>query len=906
MTKQVFISYSSNDTHTAEKVCTLLEAEGISSWIAPRDVLPGSIYAEEIIKAIENTAGLVLICSRHTSDSVHVRSEVEHAFSQKKVVFPVRMDEVELGKALKYFLGSSHWLIAWNAPIEDCVKRLAESIKKVIGREEIPIKPLVDHEMDDTGQYGQPADVKDPTPGRGAESCRPPHNLPARTTRFIGREKEVAAAMHLLNHENVRLVTLTGPGGTGKTRLGLQVATELTDEFDDGVCFVDLSMLSDQTEVVPAILRTLNRREPQGDKRSPLERLIDCLSSKSMLLILDNFEQVVDAAGDVAAMLATCGNIKIMATSRESLRILGEREYLVPPLRLPDAHEHPKMEMLAQNEAIQLFVDRAESVKADFKITEDNAVAIAEICIRVDGLPLAIELAASRIKYLPATQLMGRLIESLALLKGGARDLPPRQRTLRSTVAWSYDLLSEEERMLLRALSVFSGSFNLGAIETVFESQKIDVFESLASLVDKSMLRKEEGDELARFRMLETIKAFGLNMLAESGFEDETRQKHAQHYLGVAEQVEPELRKANQVAWLGQLVMEHENLTSALRWYQKNGNGNDGLRMVNALAWYWHKRGLYSEGWRWCESFLDMPGNRVDESIRIKTLFSSSWVLFGASGDMNGVRKLLEECVALAQKAGDTDYLASALSWLGMNERMCSRFARGNERAFLKHTGSNHSQDGVALIDDTTDPWIYAITLYCAFEKELFPNATDQRKIIVDLYEVLEKSKQYGDIWLSAVIQQEIGSEIETGERAIRHLTEAKETFQQIGDVFLSYGCSHNLGLLYGQSGSFVDAVHHLKIALRGAVEIGMGIQVSIAGLASVYERKGDMWKFARLTGAVGERRDIGLFTMTKDIDWLPKAEERIKSDPELLAEWEKGKAMSLDGATAYALEIEA
>ena len=275
-----------------------------------------------------------------------------------------------------------------------------------------------------------------------------PNNLKPQPTTFMGREKELGQIVELLRREDTRLVTLTGPGGIGKTRLGIQVAADLIEEYKDGVYFVDLSTVIEQTEVVPAILRALDRRETEGDKRSPQKQLTDYLSAKSMLLVLDNFEQVTEAAGDVAIALSSCVNIKILVTSRESLHIRGEREYLVPSLALPNTQEHQEPETLTQYEAVQLFIDRAESVRFNFVVTNDNAPAVAEICVRLDGLPLAIELAAAQLKILQPEALLSRLTDRLKILKGGARDLPSRQQTLRRAIEWSYDLLDANEKKL--------------------------------------------------------------------------------------------------------------------------------------------------------------------------------------------------------------------------------------------------------------------------------------------------------------------------------------------------------------------------------------------------------------------------------------------------------------------------
>jgi predicted ATPase/class 3 adenylate cyclase len=338
-----------------------------------------------------------------------------------------------------------------------------------------------------------------------------PNNLPIQPTALIGREKEVATVERRLRREGVRLVTLTGPAGIGKTRLGLQVAAELADRFPDGVYFVNLAPTSDSEFVVPTIAETLAIKEIAG--HSLLDLLKAWLREKQLLLLLDNFEQVVGAAGQVAALLATCPKLKMIVTSRMVLRVQAEHEFAVPPLALPDPRSVPDLGTLSQYEAVALFLQRAQAVKPEFQVTNASAPAIAEICIRLDGLPLAIELAAARIKLLPPQALLARLGQRLDVLTGGARDAPARQQTLRDTIAWSYQLLDAVEQRLFQRLSVFAGGCTLQAVEAigaVFGDTAGQVFERVASLIDKSMLQQtEEQGEEPRLLMLETIRAYG-------------------------------------------------------------------------------------------------------------------------------------------------------------------------------------------------------------------------------------------------------------------------------------------------------------------------------------------------------------------------------------------------------------
>jgi len=386
------------------------------------------------------------------------------------------------------------------------------------------------------------------------------NNLPLQPTPLVGREKEVVEVCDLLQRDETRLLTLTGPGGTGKTRLALQAAADLLDDFPDGTYFVPLATLSEAELLIPAIAETLGVSET-GEQ--PLdETLKDYLSERRMLLLLDNFDQVLGAAPAVTGLLARASGLKVLATSRAPLGLYGEHVFPVPPLALPDLKSPPPLERLTQYEAVGLFVERARAVKPDFAITNESAPAVAEICVRLDGLPLAIELAAARITMLPPKGMLRRLGSRLKLLTGGARDLPERQRTLRDAIEWSHALLDQGEQVLFRRLAVFSGGRTLEAIEAICDAEgdlPVDTFEGVSSLLDKSLLRQEEGPEgEPRFVMLETIHEFAREKLEESGEAEQIRRSHAEYFLALAEQAEPRLRGATQLEWLERLEAEHE------------------------------------------------------------------------------------------------------------------------------------------------------------------------------------------------------------------------------------------------------------------------------------------------------------------------------------------------------------
>lgn len=493
------------------------------------------------------------------------------------------------------------------------------------------------------------------------------NNLPAEPTSLIGRATEVTAVENLLQREEVRLLTLTGPGGIGKTRLALQVAANVIDNFEDGVFLIALGTIADPDLVASTIAQTLSVRETGGQPL--IDSLVDYLRNKQMLLLLDNFEQVVSAAPIAAALLAACPRLKFLVTSRAPLHLRGEHQFVVPCLALPNPKQLPPIESLSQYAAVALFIQRALAVNRHFAVTNENAPAVAEICTRLDGLPLAIELAAARIKLLPPQTILARLESRLKVLTDGARDLPARQQTMRGAIAWSYGLLDKSEQTLFRRLAVFSGGFELDAAEAVCNcanDPQSEVLDGIASLVDKSLLRQEEGLRgEARFVMLETVREYGLESLSMSGESGALRKQHSRFFLSLAEEAEPHLTVAKQQVWLERLEENLENLRAALRWILERGEVDEGLRMASALWWFWHIRGYLSEGRGWLEAFLRLAeSSDVTPSVRAKAL-NAAGGLATDQGDLEQAVKRYAESLAVAQQFGDRRRQAISLNNLG-------------------------------------------------------------------------------------------------------------------------------------------------------------------------------------------------------------------------------------------------
>ncbi|HET6771344.1 MAG TPA: adenylate/guanylate cyclase domain-containing protein [Actinomycetota bacterium] len=492
-----------------------------------------------------------------------------------------------------------------------------------------------------------------------------PHNLPAQLTRFIGRDDHIARVGEVLAGD--RLVTLTGPGGSGKTRLGLQVAAEALAGFRDGVFFVDLSAVTDPELVPDEIAAALHvRAEPA---RAILDTLGDHLRDKELLLVLDNFEQVVGTSQSVLEpLLQVAPRVKALVTSRVPLHVYGEREYPVPPLVLLDPDHVPKLDALVQNEAVSLFIERALAVKPSFQITNDNAPAVAHITARLDGLPLAIELAASRVKLLTPQGILERLVKRLPLLRAQDRNVPERQRTLRQTIEWSYDLLNEAERRMFTRLSVFAGGADLEAVEAVANMEGelgLDSLDGLASLVDKNLVRSvNTSEDESRFAMLETIREYGLERLSESGEESVIRRRHAEHWIVVGERASEPLLGAEQAAATRRIELDHDNFRSALAWVLKSGEAELGLRLGGALREFWRLGGHLSEGVRWLNQLLALPGAAGRTFLRARALTAAA-DLTSWTGQREENLRFAEEAVSIYRDLGDPDGIPDALEELG-------------------------------------------------------------------------------------------------------------------------------------------------------------------------------------------------------------------------------------------------
>ncbi|HEU0291692.1 MAG TPA: tetratricopeptide repeat protein [Anaerolineales bacterium] len=647
------------------------------------------------------------------------------------------------------------------------------------------------------------------------------HNLPLQLTSFIGREREITQVKRLVLGD--RFVTLTGPGGTGKTRLALQIAAELLELFPDGVWLVELAAISDSTLVPNSVAAVLGIRESSG--RPILNLLIEYLRNKEMLLILDNCEHLLSACAQLATtLLQVCPNLCLLVTSRESLEIPGEVPFRVPSLSAPDARRIPPIEKLIQYESVRLFVERAEIIQPDFALTYANASPVAQICHRLDGIPLAIELAVARVKMMPVEQVAARLDDRFRLLTGGSRTALPRHQTLRALIDWSHDLLSEAERTLFQRLSVFAGGWTLEAAEAICIGEGLeqyDILDLLTQLVNKSLVIPDhESDKEMRYRLLETIRQYAREKLLEAGGGEKVRERHLDYALQLVERAEPELRGPNQVMWLNRLEKEVDNVRAALEWAVE-AHVLAGLRMSSALLWFWHIRSRKSEGIDWLERVLSANPREGDDAtpaldralIRGKALNAAGSLLVMHGNPQRG-GDLSNESLALHRDLGPVGRpgVAHAL-W---------NLAQGAAHRENIEEAQKISEQALALYRELNDKFGIAQCLDNLGSHRLLQGDYEQAKMLweEDLVLRRELGDKDGIGWILTCLGELAFWEGDL-EKSMSLYVESRNAFREVGNQWAVSMTISGMGSIVLAQGEFDQAARFYEEALAFGREMG-------------------------------------------------------------------------------------
>ena len=726
---------------------------------------------------------------------------------------------------------------------------------------------------------------------------KPRHNLPVQPTPFLGRAVQVAALKELLSNPDARLITLVGPGGTGKTRLSLQVAQEMLEHFEHGTFFAPLADDTDSNQFISRVAQQLDVKE---GGRPLLENVKDYLRDKSILLLLDNFEQLASTAAMVAEMLAAAPQLKIIATSRIALKLHGEHEYPVPPLDLPQSGEMT-VEDLSRNESVILFIERARASNPNFALTKDNASAVAGICRRLDGLPLALELAAARIKLLPPQAILSRLDDSLKLLTGGARDLPSRHQTLRNTLEWSYGLLNEEEKTLYARLSVFVGGFTFEAAEAVCNAdKKLDILEGLTSLVDNSLLRQEEINGEPRFGMLETIRAYALERLSDRGEMETMREQHARYFgevilnqIGFFQLYTP-----NALHWLNWLEREHDNIRATLSWNLNTPQGVEmGAMLGSVLFWFWYRRGYSIEGGMWADRLLASPFLQAPSPARVMALFGS-----GSSAMWQGNQDIalakVQESLAIIQRLENKEWLAFVL--MGNAVVLINMGRDSDAQPLLEQVLAIFKEQHIA-------PFI-VVTLVHLGNVELGLGHLERAHAYHE--EALAEARLIGENWLISFALNNLGEVARTQgqfDRARKYYEESEALLRATGDQGDVARFMHSLGYIAQHEEEFELAESQFRKSLAMFRRLGnrRGIAECLAGLAGLKAQQGQVeYGTTLLSAAESMLKVTGGAWWPADRVEVERNREMMQSAlgaDEFAKAWKVGKVMDIDQAIAFA-----
>lgn len=901
--REVFLSYASANKPVADAACQTLEAHGIPCWIAPRNITPAQDWSEAIIDAIADCRVFVLLLSSASNLSEQVKREVQNAVGEGKFLLPVRIEEVSLSKHMRYFIGTPHWLDALTPPLSGHLERLAVTVRGLLdSRDSQGSAETAESVEAGLTQSTGPAGV---FPVRPLNAPSLPNNLPQQISSFIGREKEVAEVTALLGR--TRLLTLTGMGGTGKTRLALQVAGNLLLGEGNGVWLVELAPLADPALVPQAVMGALGVHEEAGVPKS--KTLTEALKERRLLLVLDNCEHVLNACASLASdLLHACPQVRVLASSREALGIAGEQTFRVPSLSLPDPKKPQTGAAVAEYEAVRLFAERARQVQPSFAVTDENASAVAAICRQLDGIPLALELAAARVRSLAVEEIHARLGSRFRLLTGGSRTALPRQQTLRALIDWSYDLLLDPEKVVLARLSVFAGGWDLEAAEAVCAGEEAggvgvedwEVLDLVTALADKSLLVVEQREERMRYRLLESVRQYAAERLLEAGGGAGARGRHRDYFLALAEKADLQTRGPEQGVWLDHLEAEHDNLRAALDWCgEEEAEAQAGLRLAKAMYRFWRVRGYLAEGRARLATATGHPEAREYPLERASALRVASG-LEQVQGNLAAARDLAEEALALFESTEDARGGAGVLLTLGNVALMQGDFA--GARAYYERGLPLYrrfgEQDGVARALGNLGAVMQA-------QGDLAGAATvceESLAFFRDKGDAENMARALGSLGEIAYAR---GADSEAQAR----LEEALTLFQQIGARNGSrVGSLCLLGTVALRQGRSAVARTQMTEGLRLAGEIGdgWGGADALEAWAKLCLVEGQAARAARLLGAASQaRRTRGLpkdaasrALLEGDVLAVKTALEAAAFD----AAWAEGEALTWEQAVGRAL----
>jgi non-specific serine/threonine protein kinase len=860
MTEQLFISYARKDREQVMPWVHRLQAVGVTVWVDESGIDAALRWSQEIVEAIEGCQAFVLMMSPASVASEHVTREVSLAMDSEKRILPLFLEPTTVPVALRYPLAGLQHLDLFRGGSEENLASILRSLGRLGVTPQAPPEPVKPEPAPAVQPEASPSSA-----GLVGEAApkpeKPPHNLPFEITTFIGREQEIAEVKRMLAATS--LLTLVGGAGCGKTRLALHAATDLLPGYPHGVWLAELEAVDNAAFVVEAIASALGVREEPG--RPLTETLTDFLKPRSTLLLLDNCEHlVVPCAQLVQSLLRACPNLRLLATSREALGVRGEAVMRVPSLSLPSRQalqaQGDLVAAVMRYEAIQLFVERATTSQPSFSVTPQNAAVVAQICLRLDGIPLALELAAARVKVLSVEQIAQRLDDQFRLLTGGSRTALPRQQTLRAAIDWSYELLAEPERALLQRLSVFAGGWSLAAAETVCAGEVIEeweVLDLLTQLVDKSLVVVDEGiDTEPRYRLLDTIRAYARGRLGESGGDAAVRQRHAEFFQGLAEQAEKELLTPKAAAWLQQLETEHDNLRAAIGWAVETQSTEAGLRLGGALWRFWHEGGHLREGREALAAVLALPADSGCSLARAKAL-NGAGALAHDQGDLAHATPLHEESLAIARECGDQETIAYSLLSMG-----------------------NVAMDG--------GEYERARTLY---------------------EEALELWRGLGDQNFVAKLLNNLGLIAGTMDRideAVALFEESLVLKRKIGNRTTIALALNNLGYLAIGQRNYERAAELLDESLRLSCETGNRrmILISLSSLSALAWAQGEQTRAVSLLATVATMSEAIGAVLPYDYEQNLAAFRAGLSEEEFAAAWNRGQSMTLEEAVAAASRL--